>query len=147
MKERNEITKMLNDALLTEYQQRDVYETYSYYLFGYSSPSIQQHLKDHMGEEMKHIETLQRYLAFYRAKPLVERLSIPQITPTSFRGILEFDLQLEIEAVDRYSELIEILEDAGRDYSSLRVEIENILIQEQEHVHDLDQWLRNPNLE
>ena len=137
----DQIISRLEDLLLAEYLQRDVYETYSYYLFGYVSSPIQKHLKDHMNEEMAHITTLQRYLADLGAAPLVDREPIPHINP-SLEDILRFDLALEKEAVENYSEVIEMLEGAGRQYISLRIELENILVQEQEHVHDLNQWLR-----
>lgn len=141
---KQKIIKLLNELLLREYLQRDVYETYGYWLFGYSSSPLQSHLKNHMMEEMEHIEILQRYLMHLGAQPLVERIEIPQIKNPSLRKILEFDLELEDDAVSRYTNAIEFLEDK-KEYTSLRVDIENILVQEQEHVHDLYQWLQSPD--
>jgi len=125
---------------LKEFLQRDLYETYSFYLFGLPSPAIQAHLKTHLQEELLHIETLQRYLMGYGADPVTERAKIPVIKPLTLETILELNFELEQEAVKKYSEMIELLE--GKvDYTSLRVDLEDILKQEQEHTHDLTQWL------
>lgn len=136
---RQKVINLLEDLLAREYLQRDVYETYSYWLFGLSSPAIQNHLKDHMKEEMKHIEVLQRYLMYYKGAPMTKRMKIPNIEPDMV-GILQYDLGLEVDAVERYTKAIQYLE-SDPEYTSLRVDLEDILVQEQEHVHDLYQWL------
>jgi len=140
-----QLLELLNNLLLIEYQQRDVYETYSYYLFGLSSPGIQEHLEEHRKEEDEHIKTLQRYLAALDAEPLLKRLEIPTINPP-IKNILKEDLRLERDAIKYYSDAIaeieKIVENGEREFTALRVDLENILVQEQEHVHDLIQWLR-----
>ena len=136
-----EVIKTLNNLLLDEYLQRDVYETYSYYLFGLCSPALQQHLKEHRAEEDKHIALLQRYLMGFQAEPLLKRLAIPKISPP-ITNILKKDLELEQRAVKHYAEASRLLTPATTpEFISLRVDVENILIQEQGHVHDLVQWL------
>ena len=142
MSEDKEVISLLNDLLGYEYLQRDIYETYSYYLFGLCSPSLQKHLEEHRKEEDEHIRILQRYLMGYHADPLLSRLKIPEIEPP-ISNILKKDLELEKDAVSRYSEAISMLEDSeSGDYTALRGDLENLLVQEQEHVHDLTQWLR-----
>jgi len=47
-------------------------------------------------------------------------------------------LKFELEAVDLYKKILGQLEDT----SPLKLEIENILIKEQEHAHDLQLLLR-----
>ena len=47
---------------------------------------------------------------------------------------------MESETVKQYSEAIEALE-GNAEFTSLRVDLEDILKQEQEHTHDLIQWL------
>jgi len=142
---KQEIIDILYTLLRKEYLQRDVYETYSYYLFGPSAPAIQQHLKEHLQEEQGHIATLQRYLAHLGAAPLLDRLDLNKYGnipgPISFKKILEWDLKLEESAVSEYTKIISLLE-SKKSFTSLRIELENILIQEQEHVHDIAQWLR-----
>jgi len=141
------VVDLLYQLLLDEYLQRDVYETYSYYLFGLASPALQEHLKEHRDEEDKHIEVLQRYLMGFGAPPLLERSQIPEIDPP-IREILKYNLQLEIDAVEGYAKAIEVLDNLGENgdrarITALRVDLENILVQEQEHLHDLTQWLKS----
>jgi len=137
-----DVVNLLTKLLLQEYQQRDLYETYGYYLYGLSSPAIQAHLTEHLKQEMQHIEILQRYLMELEADPVIVRLEIPRIEPP-IENILKKDLELEREAVKNYSLAIRALEDTQNEqFIALRVDLENILVQEQEHVHDLIQWLR-----
>lgn len=133
------VIKLLKNLLQREFLQRDIYETYSFYLFGVASPAIQEHLKVHLAEEQLHIETLQRYLMGYGADPLVSRKEIPLIEPLILDNILDINFKLEKEAVEKYSEAIEKLE-GNIEFTSLRVDLEDILKQEQEHTHDLIQW-------
>lgn len=138
----SDVINLLDKLLLDEYLQRDVYETYSHYIFGLCSISLQKHLVDHRNEEDKHITTLQRYLMSLRAEPLVKRLEIPVIEPP-ITNILLLDFELEKSAVKNYSEAVAALEEIGdSQFTALRVDLENILVQEQEHTHDLMQWLR-----
>lgn len=137
-----DVIDMLNALLADEYLQRDLYETYSYYLFGLNSPAIQTHLKEHMDEESGHIQILQRYLSHFGAAPAIKRKEIINLSKISLRKILETDLELELRAVENYSNAIALLENQTK-FSSVRVALENILIQEQDHVHDLTRWLRD----
>lgn len=138
--DKNSVINLLKELLRREYLQRDIYETYSYYLFGISSPAIQEHLKLHLQEEQLHIDTLQRYLMGFGAKPTTKRLPVPIIDPLTLEAILDINFELEREAVKRYSEAIEALE-GNTKFTSLRIDLEDILKQEQEHTHDLIQWL------
>ena len=138
--DKKDLITLLQKLLQREYLQRDLYETYSYYLFGTDSPAIQQHLKIHQAEEQIHIETLQRYLMGLGAKPLTSRLSIPGIEPLTLQAILEVNHEMEADTVREYSEAIEAME-GNSQYTSIRVDMEDILKQEQEHSHDLIQWL------
>jgi len=131
---------LLEELLQLEYLQRDIYETYGYYLSGLESPAIHDHLKIHLQEEQLHIDLLCRYLMGYGAKPLLKRLPVPVIEPLSLKSILELNFELEKEAVEKYSQAIHTLEQDVA-HTAARVDLEDILKQEQEHCHDLIQWL------
>jgi len=133
------IVVLLRELLLNEYLQRDIYETYSYYLFGLTAPAIQEHLKIHQQEEQTHIEILQRYLMGLGEPPMRDRVPVPEI-PLKLTDILLYNLDLERKAVKTYSECIHTLE-PHVEHTALRVDLEDILKQEQEHLHDLVQWL------
>lgn len=137
------IVALLENLLLEEYLQRDVYETYSYYLFGLCSPQIQEHLIEHRAEEDKHIATLQRYLVSLGAEPLLKRKQLPEIDPP-IENILAYDLKLEESAIKNYSEAIKYLDQLDTtQFKALQLDLENILVEEQEHVHDIERWLNN----
>lgn len=76
----------------------------------------------------------------YGSPPMVTRASIPVLDPVSLEVILEFHFELEQEAVKKYSEILELLE-GSPEFTSLRIDLEDVLSQEQEHTHDLIQWL------
>ena len=142
MSKRAIITQLLTDLLQREYLQRDIYETYGYYLSGLSSPAIFDHLKVHMQEEQMHIDTLQRYLMGMGVAPIITRAKIPEISPLTLDAIIQHNFELEKEAVELYAEAIELVE-GDKEYTALRVDLEDIIKQEQEHTHDLIQWLGN----
>jgi bacterioferritin (cytochrome b1) len=138
-----QVIEQLETLLLGEYLQRDVYETYSYYLFGLSSPQFQAHLITHKQEEDLHITLLQRYLMGLGAEPLLRRHPVPKIE-TQLSDILLCNLKLEKQAVENYAKAIHSLEGSTNpQVTALRIDLENVLVQEQEHVHDLQQWLRS----
>lgn len=147
------IVEMLQGLLLDEYLQRDVYEAYQYSLFGVAVPGIQEHLKEHMDDEMKHIIILQRYLMELGGEVPLDRHPVPNVEAT-MDAILKKDLELENQAIAHYAQTIGFLdglECAESDkfcdklrFTALRVDLENILTEEQEHVHDLIQWLNQP---
>jgi len=137
-----EVVEVLQSLLQDEYLQRDVYEQYGYLIFGPEGIAVQEHLAEHMEEEMQHILTLQRYITGFGDTPTFDRLPIPVVPPT-LRDIMELDQALERQAVARYSAVISLLEAAGAQFIPLRVDLENIVSQEQEHLFDLDRWLKN----
>lgn len=140
MVNKTQVISLLKDLLQREFLQRDLYETYNYYLSGLASPAIFEHFKIHQQEEQLHIQLIQRYLMGYGCPPMVERAPIPVLNPVSLETILDFHFELEQEAVRKYSEILDLLE-GHPEFTSLRIDLEDVLSQEQEHTHDLIQWL------
>jgi bacterioferritin (cytochrome b1) len=134
------VVDILNSLLKEEYLQRDLYETYDWLLFGPSSVAIQEHLQEHLKDEMEHIRLLQRYIVHLGGLPTLERHAVPAIDPLTFENILEKNLELEKSAVKLYSNFASAL-DENEDLLGLKVDLENIISEETEHVHDLQQWL------
>jgi bacterioferritin (cytochrome b1) len=140
-----QVIMLLNKLLVTEYLQRDVYEQFSYLLFGPMGIQVREHLKAHMAEEMRHIETLQKYVISLGGEPTAERhpIPLPVMRPYSLRSILQLNLELETKAVSDYSEVIlylESLPDAAK-HLPLKIELEDIVREEKEHTMDLERWL------
>jgi bacterioferritin (cytochrome b1) len=136
------VADALQELLKKEYLQRDYYESYDYLFLGVSAIAIQEHLREHLEQEMDHIRVLQRYLTGFKKIPTLERLPVSQLTNLNVESILRADLELEKDAISSYSSFIKMLE-GSEEFTALRVDMENILSQESEHVHDLDRWLTN----
>lgn len=139
----HQIIAMLQELLKKEYLQRDLYETYDFLLFGSEAIALQEHLKEHLEEEMEHIRVLQRYLVSMGALPTLDRLPLKDLgslESLNLKSILELDLKYEREAVENYSKSIAALE-GQEEFTALRVDLENILSAESEHTHDLERYL------
>jgi bacterioferritin (cytochrome b1) len=134
------VFEILQDLLVAEYLQRDVYEAYDYLLLG-PEDTVREHIREHLEEEMEHIRVLHRYLVTGNQKPTLERKEIPSID-LSFQEILKVNLDLEKEAINKYISAIKLIEDSEK-FTPLKVDLENILVQEQEHAHDIEIWLKN----
>lgn len=133
-----EITELLQKALKAEFQQWDLYYAYKDELRGLSRDPIVEHFQEHADDEANHISILQRYLVSMGIQPTKERNAIPEIDALSPEAIIELQLQFEIDAIKTYRDLLSLLEETD----PLKIEIENILIKEQEHAHDLELYLQ-----
>lgn len=134
-----EVLDLLQQALKAEFMQWDLYYAYKSQLKGLSRDPIEAHFADHAQDEAKHIEVLQRFIVGMGEIPTTERRPIPLLKNNSIREIINLQLTYEIEAVELYKNILKLLTD---DSYPLRVEIENILAQETEHMHDLQLLLR-----
>jgi len=137
--ENNPFVPFLQKALVAEFQQWDVYHNYKTQLQGLSRDPIAQHFEEHAKEEAEHIDILQRHLVGMGVVPTTERLPIPQVTCPSIQAIVAMQLEIELAAVDVYEQILTLMADSP---TALRVDIETILSQEQEHSHDLQFLLR-----
>ena len=130
-----QVIELLQRALTDEFQQWDLYYAYKSQLRGMARDSVSDHFADHAEEEASHIEILQRYIVGYNIQPTTERKEIPSLgAHPSMEEIVKLQLHFEKHAVETYRELLTHLEETD----PLRIEIENILAQEQEHAHDLE---------
>lgn len=129
------ILALLQFALLGEYQQWDLYTSYASRLKGLSRSEIADEFKDHAEEEQGHIEILQRYLVSLGNQPTLQRKKLPEMSDqASIKDIIRLQLKFEHDAVDLYKKILGIVSEN----EPLKIDIENIMIKEQEHVHDLE---------
>lgn len=139
----NDLIEVLQDLLKAEYLQRDIYESYRYLLFGAEGIAIKAHLEEHMVEEMVHIDTLQRYIVSLGGIPTLSREEIPTPNEYTLNSLLEMNLAKEKDAVEKYSIAIKAIENMNNIlHAALLNDLEDIVSQEQEHVHDLERWLK-----
>lgn len=138
-----DILEVLQDLLRDEYLQRDIYESYRYILFGADGISIMEHLEEHMAEEMKHADILQRYIVSLGGVPTIERHAIPMVEKGNLKGLLRLNLKHEKSAVQKYGIALRAIEAIGNIlHAALINDLEDIVSQEQEHVHDIERWLK-----
>jgi len=130
---------LLQVALVGEYQQWDLYTAYASRLKGLSRSAVADEFTAHAGEELGHIELLQRYLVSMGVNPTLERKPIPEMSEdATMKEIVSLQLQFERDAVALYEKILNILPEN----EPLKLDIEGIITKEQEHVHDLELLLK-----
>jgi len=134
-----EVLPLLQEALMGEFRQWDLYYAYKESLLGLCSPSIKADFEENAVEEAAHITTLSRYIVGMGETPTVKRHQIEELAKGSKVGdLIALQLRFEQEAVELYGKiLLKLAED-----SPLKIELENILAKEQEHTHELQALLR-----
>lgn len=131
---------LLQTALAAEYLQWNLYTTYASRLKGFSRDTIANEFRCHAQEELDHIDLLQRYIIAMGHTPTVMRKSIPDLPSTAtIKDIVLLQHAFEKEAVELYTKLLDLVDD-----DALRVDLENILVKEKEHVHELELMLEEP---
>lgn len=128
------VVDLLQEALMMEFQQWDLYYGYKEEIRGLSREPIMEHFEEHAKDEANHIDLLQRYLVSMGVKPTKERHPIPHLEEVSSEKIIALQLKHELEAVEKYKQ---ILNEMGEVNNPLKFEIEGILMKEQEHAQDL----------
>jgi len=134
------IVTLLNTLIQKEHFQRDFYEWCHYMLPGPCGAALQDHVEEHMKDEMDHTKYLQRHIIHFGGIPILERLPVPKVEST-LKAMLEKNLEMEKEAVQNYTDTISLLEPL-KEFTALRVDIETVLSDEMEHVQDLERWLK-----
>lgn len=134
---------LLQLALTGEYQQWDLYTAYASRLKGLTRGPIADEFKAHAGEELGHIELLQRYLVSMGENPTLQRKAVPEMPDgATIKDIVKMQLSYEKEAVLLYEKILNILPEN----EPLKLDIESVIIKEQEHVHDLELLLKNASI-
>jgi bacterioferritin len=134
---------LLQLALVGEYQQWDLYTAYASRLKGAEREPIADHFKEHAGDELGHIELLQRYLVSLGENPTLQRKPLPEMAEdATIEEIVKLQLQYEQDAVNLYKKILNFLPDN----EPLKLDIESIITKEQEHVHDLELLLLNKSI-
>jgi len=132
------VVELLQEALMAEFQQWDLYYAYKSEIKGLSRDPVIEHFEEHAADEASHIDTLQRYLVSMGEVPTKTRHPIPTLESSNIEIIIALQLKHEIQAIEKYKEILNALGDTN---NPLRIEIENILTKEQEHAHDLQLYI------
>ena len=141
---REDIIKLLNDALATELVCILRYKRHHFTAKGLASPKIAEEFLVHANEETAHGDMI--------AERIVQLGGEPDFAPTTLtsRSHADYDESLDLQAmiranliaervaIEAYGQMIKLIGDKD---STTRRMLESILSQEQEHADELSDWL------
>ena len=141
---REDIIKLLNDALATEIVCTLRYKRHHFTAKGLSSPKIAEEFLVHANEETAHGDMLAERIVQLGGEPdfapsrLLEHSHADYDESLDLQSMIRANLIAERVAIEAYSQMIHLIGD--KDTTSRRV-LESILAQEQEHADELSDWL------
>lgn len=141
---RDEIVRLLNDALASEIICTMRYRRHHFTAEGLSTPRIAEKLLAHARDEARHADLLARRIVQLGGSPdftpdtLTSRSHTQYDGATDLRAMLSASLTAERITIEVYSQLIGLIGD--KDPTTRRL-LEDILAQEQEHAGALKGWL------
>ena len=143
---REDIIKLLNDALATELVCILRYKRHHYTAQGLSSPAIADEFMVHAQEETAHSEQLAERIVQLGGEPdfspatLLQRSHAAYDESADLNAMIKANLLAQRVAIEAYSQMITMIGD--KDSTTRRV-LESILEQEQEHADALKDWLQS----
>jgi len=141
---REDIVKLLNDALATELVCVMRYKRHHFTAKGLSSPKIAEEFMVHALEETAHGDSLAERIVQLGGEPdfspagLLERSHADYDDSSDLHSMIKANLIAERVAIEAYSQMITLIGD--KDTTTRRL-LESILSQEQEHADELSDWM------
>jgi bacterioferritin len=141
---RDDIVKLLNDALATELICILRYKRHHFTAVGLASPKIAEEFMVHAQEETAHADALAERIVQLGGEPdfspasLIERSHADYDDSLELKSMIRANLVAERVAIEAYSQMIALIGD--KDSTTRRV-LEGILEQEQEHADELSDWM------
>jgi len=142
---REDIVKLLNDALATELVCVLRYKRHHYTAKGLSSPKIAEEFMVHAQEETAHADEIAERIVQLGGEPdfapdrLTERSHADYDDSTDLKAMIRSNLIAERIAIEAYTQMIMLIGDKD---STTRRMLEGILSQEQEHAEELADWMQ-----
>jgi len=141
---REDIIKLLNDALATELVCILRYKRHHFTAKGLSSPRIADEFLVHAGDETAHADQIAERIVQLGGEPdfspdhLTQRSHADYDESTDLKAMIRANLVAERVAIEAYSQMIMLIGDKD---STTRRMLEGILSQEQEHAEELFDWM------
>ena len=141
---REDIVKLLNDALATELVCVMRYKRHYFTAKGLASPKIADEFLVHAHEEEAHSDQIAERIVQLGGEPdyspstLVQRSHADYDESKDLQAMIRSNLVAERVAIEAYSQMIHLIGD--KDSTTRRI-LESILAQEQEHADELSDWL------
>jgi bacterioferritin len=141
---RDDVVRLLNDALATELVCVLRYRRHHYTADGLSSPKIVEEFMVHANAELGHADRIAERIVQLGGEPdfnpknLLERSHADYNEPKDLTAMIKANLIAERVAVEAYRQMIGLLGDKD---STTRRMLEDILADEEEHADELKDWL------
>lgn len=141
---RDDVVRLLNDALATELVCVLRYRRHHYTADGLASPKIVEEFMVHANAELGHADRIAERIVQLGGEPdfdpgrLLERSHAEYNEPTDLTEMIRANLVAERVAVESYRQMIELVGDKD---STTRRMLEDILADEEEHADELKDWL------
>ena len=143
---REDIVKLLNDALATELVCILRYKRHHYTAKGLASAAIAEEFMVHAQEETEHSEHIAERIVQLGGEPdfspdtLTQRSHADYDESSDLQAMIRANLVAERVAIEAYTQMIALIGD--KDTTTRRM-LESILSQEQEHAEELSDWLES----
>ena len=144
--DREQVIKVLNEALATELVCVLRYKRHYFMASGISSDAVKEEFLEHAGEEQEHADSICTRIVQLNGAPnlnpegLASRSHSEYAEGSDLVSMLKEDLIAERIAIETYGDIIRWLGDA--DVTTRRL-MESILAKEEEHAEDLASLLAN----
>jgi bacterioferritin len=141
---RDDIVKLLNDALATELVCVLRYKRHYFTANGEASPKIAEEFLVHANEESAHADRIAERIVQLGGEPdfnpgsLLDRSHADYDESSDLQAMVRANLVAERIAVETYRQMISLIGD--KDPSTRRM-LEEILADEEEHADELKDWL------
>jgi bacterioferritin len=131
--ETNDLIKLLNEDLETEFQSIVQFVQHVAIISGPEYTSTVDELKLHLTQELAHATALAEQISFLGGAPSTH---VPDVAPVDdSRGALEADLALETNQLEHYRDRVQQANELG--LADVAEALRPLLTQTQEHVRDL----------
>lgn len=141
---RDDIVRLLNDALATELVCVMRYRRHHFTAVGLESPKIAEEFLVHANQELAHADRIARRIVQLGGEPdldprsLLERSHAEYDESRDLKSMILSNLVAERVAVESYRQMAQLL--AEKDPTTRRL-IEEVLADEEQHADELRDWL------
>ncbi|OLD79260.1 MAG: hypothetical protein AUI33_02920 [Ignavibacteria bacterium 13_1_40CM_2_61_4] len=105
---------------------------------GWAGEELREFLSAEITGEMQHAIFLAEKIAALGGKPTTQ--PVQHKSPKEVKAMLKYDLQLEREAIQNYSERARQADEAGE--TGLKIKLEGLIVDETEHAEQLERILK-----
>ena len=139
-----QICKLLNDALATEWVCVLRYRRHHFTAKGLASPKIAEEFLVHADQELSHADQISERIVQLGGEPKLDPSTLKQRSHADYdesrdlKAMIRANLVAERVAIETYRQMINLIGD--KDATTRRL-LEGVLEQEEEHAEELSDWM------